>query len=249
MSTPPTAHALPDHITEHVALDVGPIGLPVTVVGPGDRGRGGIGARVLDRHAGGTAGQLGTHRRLEVGEREVLLHLAAAGRRQPGRADEFFQLAGCRERERAFRAGRWRWQQPADRGQDRAALAALGIAPGEHGDRAAGPGHAFQLAQRRGRVGRVLDRVERRHRAERAVTVGQRLEVAPAQVGAGDAFGRYLQQRRGGVETGDRRAPLGGDLQRQAGAAAGVEQLGGPVDADGVEHRLVERRAVRLVQL
>src|SRR5690242_11535941 len=70
-----------DDVAEDVALQVGPVGLPVAGVGPGDRGRGGAGAGVVDCPAGGAAGQLGAYCLLEVGEREVLLHLAAAGRR------------------------------------------------------------------------------------------------------------------------------------------------------------------------
>ena len=129
------------------------------------------------------------------------------------------------------------------------ALGALGRREQAGHHTAAGPSDAGRFAQRPPRVAGELERVDADHRVERGVVERQRLHVAVAQVGAGEPVAGYAQQAWADVQAVWRRAALGGQDEREAGAAAHVEHASARADAGGVEHRLEQRLVVRLGQV
>jgi hypothetical protein len=141
-----------------------------------------------------------------------------------------------------------RRQQGAHRREEDARLTALGITPGRHRHRRTGHRNPLDLAQRVDRVGGVLHRVERRHGVEGVVVVGQLLKLPLAEVGVGQPGSGHGEKASSRVDAGDDRAALGRQLQRKAGATAHVEETRAVADVDGIEGRLVQRRAARLLQ-
>ena len=62
-------------------------------------------------------------------------------------------------------------------------------------------GHAADLCQRRERIGDELETVERRDDVERAIRVGERLDVADVEASFGDALARVSAEIKRVVRT------------------------------------------------
>src|SRR4051795_143394 len=101
----------------------------------------------------------------------------------------------------------------ADRGEDHAALAALGRAPGDYSNECPGLGDPAQLSQGGGRIGRVLDGVERGDGVEGVLGERQRLKIALADTGGRDPLAGDAEQWSARVQPGHGRAPLSRELQ------------------------------------
>src|SRR6185312_3640244 len=82
--------------------------------------------------------------------------------------------------------------------------------------------------------------VERRDRVEGVVLVGQRLEIALAQVGLGQTLARHGQEPGRGVEPRDGGATPRGEHEREPGATAGIEQKRAALDLERIERGLEE---------
>src|SRR5690348_4267479 len=131
---------------------------------------------------------------LVIGVAEAGRDLAAAGDGKARLLQQALDHARIADRQRRGRAGRGRGER-AQPGEQRLGLAAGGIAPHPDGGGPARAADPRQLAHGRGRVGDVLDGVERGDHVEAGVAVGQRLDLPGPQVGVRGAVAGHPEQR------------------------------------------------------